>query len=364
MDMLWPASLFLLLIIPLLVGAYLWLLRRPRLAVRFSSLALIHDALPRQSWLRRHLPFILLLLALGSLVVAMSRPVYVVSIPTDQTSVVLSIDVSRSMCSTDVQPSRLQAAEAAAQSFVQQQNATRLVGIVAFSGFAELIQAPTTDKQALQTAIQSLTTGRRTAIGSGLLQAIDAIAEIDEAVAPSVPDSSSALEPPPVAKGAYAPDIIVLLTDGVSNTGPLPLDAAREAADRGIRVYTIGFGTANGSEFPNCGDQFLGAEPFLGGGGGGQRGNGGGFGGGFGGGGFGGFRRGIDEDTLKQIAAMTGGAYYSAESASELQSVFQNLPTSLIVKHQTLEISVFFTAFGALLAAAAVLLGLLWHPLP
>jgi len=154
-----------------------------------------------------------------------------------------------------------------------------------------------------------------------------------------------------VPKGAYAPDIIVLLTDGASNAGPLPLDAAQQAADRGVRVYTIGFGTEHGSEFPNCGQQFQ---------------SGGFGGGGFGGGGFGGggFRRGIDEDTLKQIADVTGGTYYAAESAGELQNVFQNLPTYLIMKHEISEISVVFTAIGALLAAIAVGLSLLWHPLP
>jgi Ca-activated chloride channel family protein len=161
-----------------------------------------------------------------------------------------------------------------------------------------------------------------------------------------------------VPHGAYAPDIIVLLTDGVSNTGPLPIEAAQQAVDRGVRVYTIGFGTANGSSFPQCSPQFMGREP-----GDNQRfGGGGPFGGGPPGGG--GFRRGIDEATLKQVATMTGGTYYSAESAGELQNVFQNLPTYLITKHETSEVSVVFTAIGALFAALAIALSLLWHPLP
>ena len=357
MDLLWPGFLFFLLLIPLLAVGYIWLQRRRRSAVRYSSLTLVREALPRTSRLRRHIPFILLLLALASLTMAMARPVTVAAVPTDQTTILLSIDVSRSMCSTDIQPSRIQAAQAAALAFIHRQDARRFVGVVAFSGFAELVQAPTTDQNALEAAINSLATGRRTAIGSGILEAIDAIAEIDKSIAPSVSDLSSGSEPPAVAKGAYAPDIIVLLTDGVSNAGPLPLDAAQQAADRGVRVYTIGFGTAAGAEFPRCPGQFIGGEPF----GGGGQGFGGGFGGGFGNGGF---RRGIDEDTLKQIAAMTGGIYYPAESASDLQSVFQHLPTNLIVKHETSEISVVFTALGALLAVLAVLLALLWHPLP
>ena len=355
MDFLWPGFLFLLLIIPLIVALYIWLQRRRRVAVRYSSLSLLREAMPRPSH-RRHLPFILMLLGFAALTVALARPVTVAAVPTDQTTVLLSIDVSRSMCSTDITPSRIEAAQAAALSFIQKQDARRLIGIVAFSGFAEVIQAPTADKAALQAAIESLTTGRRTAVGSGLLKALDAIAEIDESIAPSTTDPS--LEPAPVAKGAYAPDIIVLLTDGVTNAGPEPQDAAQQAATRGVRVYTIGFGTADGGTgFPNCGQRFIGGEPLFGGGGGGQ---------GFGGGGFGGggFRRGIDEDALKQVSALTGGTYYSAESADELQRVFQELPTSLIVKHETTEISVIFTAIGALLAALAILLGLLWHPLP
>jgi Ca-activated chloride channel family protein len=153
------------------------------------------------------------------------------------------------------------------------------------------------------------------------------------------------------------PEIIVLLTDGVSNAGPTPQDAAQQAADRGVRVYTIGFGTARGAAFPNCGRQFIGREPGD---------QGGAFGGGqFGGGGGGGrFRRGIDEETLKQVADMTGGEYYSAESANELNKVFQSLPTHLIMRTEITEVSVAFAAVGALLAALAIVLSLLWHPLP
>ena len=362
MDLLWPGFLFLLGLIPLLVGIYIWLLRRRRrLAVRYSSLALVRQALPRQSRWRRYLPLALFLLALTSLVLALVRPVAIVSVPTDQTTIILAIDVSRSMCSTDVDPNRLEAAEAAALSFIQRQKYSTQIGIVAFSSFAEVIQPPTTDPEVLQTVIESLATGHRTAVGSAILKSLDAIAEIDPNVAPSITDFSAAeaIKPTPVPKGAYVPDIIVLLTDGASNTGPAPLDAAQQAVDRGVRIYTIGFGTEHGSSFPNCGRQFIGNEPFGGGfGGGGFGGGGGGFGGG------GRFRRGIDEVTLKAIADMTGGNYYSAESASELHDVFQNLPTYLITKHEITEISVVFAAIGAFLVAIAIILSLLWHPLP
>jgi Ca-activated chloride channel family protein len=180
---------------------------------------------------------------------------------------------------------------------------------------------------------------------------LDTIAEINPSVAPSVSGASSGPEPTPVPKGVYAADIIVLLTDGATNAGPWPLDAAQQAVDRGVRVYTIGFGTANGGNM-DCSRGFGGNDLF-----------GSGFGGGFGGGG-GGFRRGIDEETLKEIADMTGGTYYSAESAGELQSVFQELPTHLITRQELMEISVAFAAIGALLAALAIGLSLVWHPLP
>ena len=361
MDLLWPGFLLLLGLIPLLAVAYIVMLRRRRrFAVRYSSLSLVREALPRQSWLRRHLPVILFLIALTSLVIALTRPVTIVSVPAGQTVILLTIDVSRSMCSTDIQPSRIEAAQAAALSFIQQQQATTQIGIVAFSGYAELIQPPTADSEVLQSAIESLATGRRTAIGSGILKALDAIAEIDPNVAPSWSSTSREPKPTPVPRGAYAPDIIVVLTDGVSNAGPLPIDAAQQAVDRGVRVYTIGFGTAAGSSFPACGVQFQGREPT------GDRQFGGGqFGGAIGGGtgGGGGFRRGIDEATLKEVADMTGGAYYSAESAGELQDVFQKLPTYLITKHETSEVSVVFVALGALLAALAIIFSLKWHPL-
>ena len=328
MDFLWFDFLALLLLLPVLVAIYILALRRRRPAgVRYSSLALIRDAGPGSSRVRRHLPFALFIVALGALVMAMARPVAIVAVPTNQTTIVLTIDVSGSMCSSDIPPSRLEAAEAAAAAFINSQSSTTRIGIVAFSSYAEVVQAPTNDKSALLAALKSLATGRRTAIGDGILASIDTISEIDPGVAKSATDSSSGTAPAPVPKGDYAPDIVVLLTDGASNTGTDPLDAAQQAADRGVRVYTIGFG-------------------------------------GGGGGGGGNFRRGIDEATLQKIADMTGATYHPASTASELQSVFQNLPVNLIVKHETAEVSVVFVGAGALIAALAFLLGKIWRPLP
>jgi Ca-activated chloride channel family protein len=344
MDLLWPQFLLLLGIVPLLIAVYIGMLRRRRVGLRYSSLALVRVALPRFARWRRHLPFALFLLALTSLILALVRPVQIVTVPTGQATIILALDVSGSMRQRDIQPSRLEAAQAAALSFIQRQKPNTQIGLVAFAGWAELVQPPTTDQEALQIAVESLTTARGTAIGSGILKSLDAIAEIDPNVAPSVSDPSRDEQATPVPKGAFAPDIIVLLTDGVATTGPVPVDAAQQAVDRGVRVYTIGFGTAAGSS------DFGGGGFFGGGGGGGGRG--------------GGFRRGIDDATLKQIASMTDAKYYEASSAGELLNVFENLPTYLIAKHEVMEISVVFAAAGALLVALALALALRWNPLP
>ena len=213
----------------------------------------------------------------------MARPEAKVAVPSSQTMIVLAIDVSRSMCSTDIPPNRLEAAKAAALSFVQQQDPGTQIGIVAFAGFAEVILMPTNDQELLEDAIQSLTTARRTAIGSGIMTSIDVIAEIDKSIAASVIDPFTTIQPEPVPDGEYAPHIIVLLTDGVTNAGPLPMDAAQQAEDRGLRVFTIGFGTDNEDTVfggPLCEGMGFGGGGFQ-----------------FGGGGGGGFRRGIDEET-------------------------------------------------------------------
>ena len=358
MDLLAPGAFLLLIVIPLLIVARILLLRRPKPAIRYSSVSLVREAVSGSSWMRRHLPFVLFALGLTSLVVALARPVQVVAVPAGRTTVILAMDVSRSMCATDIEPNRLVAAEAAASSFIDRQSPSTQIGIVAFAGFAELVQPPTTDQEVLLDVIENLTTGRRTAIGSAILESIDAIADVDDSVA-ALPRSGSASEeaPAPVPRGAYAPAIIVLLTDGASNAGPLPEEAAAEAAARGLRVYTIGFGTADpDAERPPCGLQFIGNEPAD------QFGFGGFSGGGTGGGG--GFRRAIDEETLMAVADATGGTYFPAESADELHTVFENLPTNLITKAEVMEISVLFVALGAVLVALAVLLGQAWRPLP
>lgn len=349
MQLIWPGFLLLLLLVPLLVGLYaLMLRRRRRFAVRYSSLSLVREALAGGPQWRRHLPFALFLVALTGLALALARPVAVVQVPSNQTAIILAIDVSRSMCATDITPNRLEAAKEAALEFVRRQPEGTRIGVVAFAGFAELVQLPTTDRAALESAVMSLVTARATAIGSAILESVAAIAAINPAVAPI---SEGRLGDPAAGAPAtteFVPQIVVLLTDGVTTTGAPPLLAAQLAAERGIRVYTIGFGTA-GETLPPlvCEGQSFGGQQF-----GGQQ---------FGGGG--GFRRGIDEEALEEIAELTGGAYYAASSSDELQAVFAELPVTLVTRPESTEITALFVAAGALLAALAIGLSLLWNPL-
>jgi len=350
MSFLWPGSLIVLLVIPLAVGVYIFLMRRRRkFAIRYSSLSIVSQAASHQSWLRRHVTFILFLLALTSLAFATARPSTTVTVPSNKATIILAIDVSRSMCTTDIAPNRLEAAKDAAQAFVQNQKSGRQVGIVAFAGFAELIQPPTRDIQALHDSIENLTTARRTAIGSAILRSIDSIAEVDDRVSPSdnVNDSSGTLELPP-SEGEFSPHIIVLLTDGASNSGPYPVTAATQAAVRGIRIYTIGYGTADNQSRMDCGDLFRNENDFQG---------------------FGfappagsrDFRLQIDDVTLKQVADITSGSYYYAASGSQLNEVFQNLPTFLVATRETIEVSVFFTAFAVIMIILAMYLSFRWY---
>jgi len=354
-DWLWPDFLLLLGLIPLLIALYVGLLhRRHRFAVRYSSLSLVDQSILRPSWLRKHLPFTLFLVALTSLVVALARPITPEAVLSGQTTIILTLDISRSMCMQDITPNRLEVARAAALSFIQQPVPGTQVGIVAFAGFAELAQEPTTDLMLLENSLVTLTTATKTAIGSAILRSLDAIAEVDKRVAPSdeidkSPEASLEQPLPPIfPREGYMPHIIVLLTDGASNTGPSPLIAAGQAAERGVRIYSIGFGTTNTAIMdcwrlsPENPPSNPGLESRVGGGS---------------------FGNGPDEATLKQIAEITGGKFYSATSAVELQTVFQDLHSFIAMTNKTIEVSVFFAAAGAIMAMAALVLSALWHPL-
>jgi Ca-activated chloride channel homolog len=358
-----PLALLALLVVPLLLLGYLWQLRRKRKqAVRFSDVALVRAAVPKRSRWKRHIPVALFLASIAGLGVAAARPQMSVKVPLGRTSVILALDVSRSMCATDVQPNRLAVAQEAARSFVKDQVAGTRIGIVAFAGFAELVVPPTTDRQKLTDAIDNLTTARGTVIGAAELKAIDAIAAVNPDVAPvgneangdatTQPPSSP---PPPTKTGDYVPDIVVLLTDGANTRGIDPVQAAQVAAERKVRVYTIGFGTTNPTSMV-CTRSQLGADVF----------NEGGFAGGGAGPVAGGFRQFlvIDEPTLMKVADITGGKFYKAEDANQLRGVFQQLPHQVELQTEKHEVSVWFAIVGAVLALAAIGLSLLWNRFP
>lgn len=362
MSFLWPALLPVLLLIPIAVLAYLWILRRRRrFAVRYSNLSLIKEALPQRTRWRRHLPPVLYLGALLSLLTGVARPTALVQVPLSRTTVVLALDVSRSMCATDVAPNRLTIAQEAAARFVEQQADGTMIGIVAFADLAEIVVPPTTDKDRLQEALDTLTTSIGTAIGNATLKGIDAIADVNTAVAPSGVNLGDETEGENQGRQGYMPDIIVLLTDGANTRGPRPIDAARQAADRRLRIYTIGFGTTQYSEMM-CTRAQLGSDAFGGfrnGGFGGDP-----FGGGFGGGGRWRQYLLLDEPTLRSVAELTGGAYFRAENADQLLEVFLDLPKRIELQREELEISVAFAALGALLVIAALGLSLRWNRIP
>ncbi len=335
MEFLWPSLLYLLFLIPLLIAAYVWALRRRRkFALRYSSLALFKGTVGRGPGLRRHIPPALYLLAIAAMIVALARPSSVVTLPAQEGMVILAIDVSGSMRAEDIKPNRIEAAKTAAKTFVERQDPTTRVGVVAFSGNAALVQPPTTDHDSAIQAIDRLTLGPRTAIGSAILTSMDSIFEVlYNDPAPGRASSSSPAPTPtptPVPPGVYIPAIIILLTDGQSNSGPSPLEMARLAADRGIRIYTVGVGTPEGTiaRFP--------------------------------GGAGGGFRTALDEKTLKEIARVTDARYYYAKTETDLHSIYENLNTQVIIRTRRTEITFAFTALAAVLLLAGGALSLLW----
>ncbi len=354
-----PWALLVILFAPLMLVIH-WLMqrRRRKLAVRVSSVSLIRDAIPQRSRWRRHLPLALLLTSLVILGVSTARPTGSREVPLSSTSILLALDVSRSMCATDVDPNRLFVAKEAARTFIKAQNDGTRIGIVAFAGIAALVVAPTTDDKALLEAIDALSTFRGTAIGMAILASIDAIAEINPNVAPTgveLGDTTDAADPANIAD--FEPDTIVVLTDGANTRGVEPIIAAQEAVARHLRVYTIGFGTTEPSQ-PVCTiDQISGTplgddRQFDGGGGGGG----------------GGGRRGrfleLDEPTLTAVAEMTGGAYFRAQDAEQLIDVFLDLPNEVVVQREDFELTAWFVLVAAILAVSAISLSLLWNRYP
>jgi Ca-activated chloride channel family protein len=360
----WPVLLLSLLAVPILLASYVAIgRRRRRRAVTYSSVALIRAARPTRSAWRRHVPFALVLAALAALGLAGARPQVKVDVPVAASSVILAFDVSGSMCATDVEPNRLSAAQAAVRDFVKRQDSGTRIGLVVFSGFAQLAVEPTTEREDLIKAIDSLTTGRGTTIGAAILKAVDAISQIDPDVAPaSDSPSSGSASPGPEGSagqdrargaGSFAPEIVVLLTDGANTRGVTPVEAAKVAAARGVRVYPIGFGTTNPTTMV-CTPEQLGGSGFEG----------------FRGGGLGGAgpRAGnflvADEPTLRQVATITGGTYFPASGADQLQHVLSDLPQQVQVQKRTVELSVALAGLAAMLVLLSVVAAARWTAFP
>jgi Ca-activated chloride channel family protein len=355
MSFVWPEALWLLLAVPALVGLYVLLLRRrSRAAMRYASVALMREALTGRAALRRHLPPLLFLLALVALIIAVARPRATVTLPSEQRTIVLAMDVSLSMRAGDVPPSRMAAARDAAKAFVQEQPPDVRIGIVAFAGSAVIAQQPTRDREELIAAIDGLQLQYHTAIGSAIIMSLatlfpgegfefetDALAAgaggRDRARGASIDHPKSAdndrpkraekKESKPVPPGSFPSGAIILLTDGRRTTGPDPIESARLAADRGVKVYTVGFGTAEG------GTTEVGGRSI--------------------------FVR-FDEETLQAIAALTGAEYFHARSAADLKRVYDTLDARYVLEKKPTEVSALATAIAAVLVLLAAALSIAW----
>jgi Ca-activated chloride channel homolog len=347
MKFLWPQMLWWLLLVPVLVGGYvLWLRRRKKNAVRYSSLDLVKAAMGPGERVRRHLPPAILLVSLAAMVVALARPTALVTLPSQQQTIILAIDVSLSMGATDVDPNRMTAAQIAAKSFVEERPPNARIGIVAFGGNAALVQPPTDDKEKLLEAIDRFELQRGTATGSALYVALatlfpDAGIDLESLTFPGgfyggagrarrLEPAKPKAEPKPfkpVAPGSNTNSVIILMSDGRRTTGPDPLDAAKIAADRGVRVFTVGFGTAAGG--------LIGFE------------------------GWSVYVR-LDEETLKAVADVTRAEYFYAGTSADLRKVYRNLNSKLVLERKNVEITSLITMGAALLVVLALGLSLWW----
>jgi Ca-activated chloride channel family protein len=342
MTFLWPELLWLLLLVPALVGGYFYLLRRKRKsALRYASLSLVKEAMGAGQKFRRHIPPLLFLTALIALIVAIARPAAVITLPSQHQTIILAMDVSGSMRAVDVEPNRISAAQAAAKAFVAEQPASVRIGVVSFAATASVVQVPTKNRDDIIGAIDRFQLQRGTAIGSGIIVSLATIfpdagidvssliygrnawrnAPLDQAGKGEKPDFK------PVPPGSYTSAAIILLTDGQRTTGPDSLEAARMAADRGVRVFTVGFGTTSG--------ETMGFEGWS-------------------------MRVRLDEATLKEIANITRGQYFYAGSAKDLKKVYESLNSRFLLEKKEMEITALFAAAAALTALVSALLSLLW----
>ncbi|HKV43207.1 MAG TPA: VWA domain-containing protein [bacterium] len=316
----WPIFLWGLLIVPFAAAGYLWLLRRrPPSPIRFPGLDDVVRAMGTRQRLRRHVPPAALLLALLAAAFAVSRPVIPLRIPTDRSAIMLAIDVSGSMLSQDVAPTRLGAAQSAANAFVAVLPGPIRIGLVTFAGDAVLHLPPTEDHQRVQDAIKAISVRHRTAIGDGLMEAV---AALPGRVRP-LPDGTV----PPQQPGSRPPGIVVLLSDGQNNAGMDPLAAADLARLQEVTVYTVGIGQPMTPD-----NRWIVGGP-------------------------------LDEETLRAVAHRTGGEYFHPTSAGALREVYRTLARSVGWESQPVEVTGLIAALGAVLLIIA-LVGSVWlHPL-
>ena len=339
MSFLWPTMLWSLLLVPLLVLLYVWLLgRRKKVALPYANLALVKEAMGKGVGWRRHVPPALLLLAITAMLVATSRPTAVITLPLAEQTIILAMDVSGSMRATDVQPSRIEAAQAAAKAFLDDLPRNVRVGVVSFAGTAAIVQPPTFSREDVVAAIDRFQLQRATAIGSGLILSLAAMfpdAGIDlsqitgqrNMPAPLGQPQTEKKEFTPVEPGSYASGAIILLTDGQRTTGPDPVEAAMMAAERGVKVYTVGIGTKEGD--------VIGFEGWT-------------------------MRVRLDEDTLKQISQITRADYYYAGTAEDLKKIYESLSSRMVMERKETEISGLIAGLGALLTLLAAGLSIVW----
>jgi Ca-activated chloride channel family protein len=330
MDFIWPVMLWLLLAVPILAVGYILFQRRRRRAG--ASLLGFNPGGPAHSpGARRHVPPAIFLAGFAILTVALARPQTVVSLPRVEGTVILAFDVSGSMAATDLTPTRMDAAKAAARAFVQRQPPTVQIGVVAFSDTGFSLQKPTTDQDLILAAINRLSPQRGTSLGRGIQSSLSAIASMnDQSQLPeqySLRTPSPTPSPTPMPKGTYTSAVIVLLTDGENNESPDPLAAAQAAADRGVRIYTVGIGSAAGVSLHVNG--------------------------------FTVFTQ-LDEPTLKQIAQTTGGTYYNAQSTDQLRSIYDNLNPQLVIKPEKLEVTSIFAGASILVLLIGGVFSMVW----
>ena len=330
MSFIWPVMLLSLVLIPLFAALYLRLLeRRRRLVAQYAGLGLRSEAAGRSPGLRRHLPPALFLAGLTILLVAMARPQAIVNLPRIEGSVILAFDVSGSMAADDIQPTRMEAAKAAARDFVQRQPRSVQIGVVAFSDGGFSIQAPTNDTEAVFAAIDRLTPQRGTSVGHGILASLNTIArnagvnsqeeplpgQNPPGQDPQGQDPGLAGDPSALPEGPFPSAAIVLLTDGENNASPDPLAAAQAAAERGVRIYTVGVGSAAGT--------VLTINGFT-------------------------VHTQLDEPALQNIAQLTGGEYYNAADEEDLRAIYENLSLQLAIKPEAMEITSIFAGASLL----------------